>query len=189
MLIHDRRLEGNAPHDMAANVYDVNEYVPIRHALAWVGEYARRSGGLTDLFVMCHGYEGVEDYRHLRGGREVHGGYGLALCHEGLALYNASLTSVLRGKVTKITIFACSTADTASYNAGTEADGARFCGEIALWTGAEVIAAIQTQRYHRVRIGWQILMQNNLSGTIDFGAWEGPVYSFSPGSPNGHRIH
>jgi hypothetical protein len=64
----------------------------------------------------------------------------------------------------------------------------RFCGEIALWTGAEVIAAVQTQLYNRTRSFWQRVANSNQAGTIDFGAWEGPVYSFSPGNPYGRRI-
>lgn len=134
MLIHDRRLAGNPPRDMAANVYEVNENVPIAHALGWIAEYARRSGGLTDLYVMCHGFEGNWDLQNQQCTTDVHGGFGLQLCQEGLSLYNATGTSVLSGRIAKITIFSCATADAAPYNTGTGADGMRFCGEIALWT-------------------------------------------------------
>ena len=188
MLIHDHRLAGNPPRDMAANIYEVNENTPIAHALGWIAEYSRRSGGLTDLYVMCHGFEGNWDLRNQQCTTEVHGGFGLQLCDDGLSLFNASGTSVLSRKVTKITIFSCATADTAPYNTGTGADGMRFCGEIALWTGAEVIAAVQTQLYNTSRTFWQRITQANQAGTIDFGSWEGPVYSFSPSNPTGRRI-
>jgi hypothetical protein len=188
MLIHDRRLAGNPPSGMAANVYEVNENIPIAHALGWIAEYSRRSGGLSDLYVMCHGFEGNWDLRNQQCVPEVHGGFGLQLCQEGLSLYNATGTSVLNGKVTKITIFSCATADAAPYNTGTGADGMRFCGEIALWTGAEVIAAVQTQLYNTTRTFWQWIRSANQAGTIDFGAWEGPVYSFTTGNPTGRRI-
>ncbi|MGA9059220.1 MAG: hypothetical protein WB763_22230 [Terriglobia bacterium] len=188
MLIHDRRLAGNPPGDMADNTYEVDENIPITHALGWIAEYSRRSGGLSDLYVMCHGYEGTLDLRHLTCVNEEHGGFGLQLCDEGLSLANATLTAVLRGKVTKITIFSCATADTAPYNKDTEADGMRFCGEIALWTRAEVIAAVETQKYNRRRTIWQWLTFSNRAGAIDFGAWEGPVYSFTPADPGGRKI-
>jgi len=86
---------------MAANIYKVNENTPIAHALGWIAEYSRRSGGLTDLFVMCHGFEGNLDLRNVRCTTEVHGGFGLQLCDDGLSLSNASKTSVLSRKVTK----------------------------------------------------------------------------------------
>jgi hypothetical protein len=189
MLIHDRRLAGNPPGDLADNTYEVDQNVSIAHALGWIAEYSRRSGGLTDLYVMCHGFEGNFDYRDQASTTETHGGFGLQLCAEGLSLYNATLTTVLKNKVRRITIYACATADTASYNAGTGADGMRFCGEIALWTGAEVIAAVQTQYYIMPRSLWERIRGTNTAGTIDFGQWEGPVFSFTPDNPNGRRIH
>jgi hypothetical protein len=188
MLIHDRRLAGNPPWRLAANTYQVDQSVSLAHALGWIAEYSRRSNGLTDLYVMCHGIENPYDYRHQASVPTARGGFGLQLCQEGLSLYNTSQTTVLNGRVTKITIFSCATADTAPYNEGTGADGMRFCGEIALLTGAEVVAAVQTQYYSQNRTFWQWLTGANRAGTIDFGAWEGPVYSFSPGSPYGRRI-
>jgi hypothetical protein len=37
-------------------------------------------------------------------------------------------------------------------------------------------------------MGWQVLIGSNKDGTIDFGKWEGPVYSFTPDHPNGLLI-
>lgn len=188
MLIHDRRLAGNPPGNMAANTYQVDQNVPIEHALGWIAEYSRRNSGLTDLYVMCHGFEGNIDYGNQACTNEQRGGFGLQLCREGLSLNNADLVNVLSGRVNKITIFSCATADTAPYNRGTAADGMRFAGEIALRTGAEVVAAIQTQYYTMPRTFWQRITGANQAGTIDFGAWDGPVYSFMTANPNGRRI-
>lgn len=188
MLIHDTRLEGNAPRGMADNNYVVNGDVAIGHAVGWIAEYARRSGSLTDLYVMCHGFEGHWDYGNQATRPEEHGGFGLQLCKEGLSLYNATITAAWKDLIRKITIFSCATADTAPYNVGTGADGMRFCGEIALWTGGEVVAAVQTQSYQRERTVWEWLSRSNRSGTINFGDWEGPVYSFTPENPHGRRI-
>jgi hypothetical protein len=188
MLVHDHRLAGNPPGDMADNTYEVDENVPIDHIIGWIAEYSRRSGGLTDLYIMCHGIENNYNYGNWSSTPAARGGFGLQLGKEGLSLYNATITSGLSGKVTKITIFSCATADTAPYNTGTGADGMRFCGEIALWTGAEVIAAVQTQYYVHPRTFWQWLTRSNRAGTINFGDWEGPVFSFTPANPNGRRI-
>jgi hypothetical protein len=58
----------------------------------------------------------------------------------------------------------------------------RLMGELALWSGATVIASDQTQIYH-----WRPTFMQRLFGEttrnefpIDFGDWEGSVYEFSP---------
>ena len=84
----------------------------------------------------------------------------------------------VEGLINKIIIFACATADTGQGNEGTIGDGKRFCGEMALQTGATVIAATHTQWYSIDQSFWQWI--TGQSGSIDFGTWEGPVYSFSP---------
>jgi len=186
MLIHDRRLAGNPPGHLADNTYSVDDKVPIAHAIGWIAEYARRSGGLTDLYVMCHGYESNANVGQQMSTNSARGGFGLQLCAEGLSLYNAPLTTAWKDRIRKVTIFSCAAADTASYNVGTAADGMRFCGEIALWSNAEVVAAVETQYYNpSQRSFWQWLTRSNRGGSIDFGDWEGPVYSFTPSFPQG----
>src|SRR6185437_74547 len=143
-----------------------------------IAHYARGNRGLSDLYVMCHGYEADWNLHDQTCTGQERGGFGLCLCKEGLTLTNVSLTAAVKGLIKKITLFACAPADTAPYNLGTQADGRRVCGEMALWTGAEVIAAVQTQYY-----------VTNKAGTIDFGLWEGPVLSFTPNFPNGRRIN
>jgi hypothetical protein len=187
MLVHDQRLAGNPPGNLADNTYRVDATVPIAHAIGWIAEYARRSGGLTDLYVMCHGFESNMNYgQQMSMNTPARGGFGLQLCTEGLSLYNATLTSAFKDRIRKITIFSCAAADTAPYNVGTAADGMRFCGEISLWSNAEVIAAVETQYYDpSQRTFWQWLSRSNKGGSIDFGDWEGPVYRFTPSTPHG----
>ena len=72
----------------------------------------------------------------------------------------------------------CSPADTGSGNEGTRADGRRFCGYLAVTTGAKVVAARDTQHYNSV----------NMAIPIDFGGWEGPVFEFSDANPNGIQV-
>ena len=68
-------------------------------------------------------------------------------------------------------MYACAAADTGPGNKDTPADGRRFMGELAGWSGAEVIAARDTQYY-------TYDVKKNIP--IDFGMWEGPVYRFDP---------
>ena len=189
MLVHDRRLGGSSPSGVAANTYEVDGSVAIGHAIGWIGTYARRSGGLSNLSIMCHGYESEMNERDQMCMSEMAGGFGLQLCREGLDLGNVSLTTSWRGQIRRIILFACSPAQTAPWNVGGSGDGRRFCGELALWTQAQVIAAEQTQYYVTRRSFWQWLTGQNAAGTIDFGSWEGPVYLFSPADPYGRRIH
>jgi hypothetical protein len=97
MLVHDRRLAGNPPGNLADNTYRVDATVPIAHAIGWIAEYARRSGGLTDLYVMCHGFESTANYgQQMSMNTAARGGFGLQLCTEGLSLYNATLASAFK---------------------------------------------------------------------------------------------
>ena len=187
MLVHDLRLAGNTPSNLAENNYEVDGTVSISHALDWIHNYSVQQGGLDKLYILCHGYEVNWNLGDQTCTPFQQGGFGLALCAEGLSLSNADAVTVLKGDVTEITIFACATADTGPGNTGTAADGMRFCGEIALYTGATVIAATQTQFYSNERSFWQWITGQR--GQIDFGCWEGPVYSFSPDDGAPTLIH
>jgi len=177
MILHDKRLAGTPP-PIVQNIYDVDDKVAIQHCVAWVGQHARDVGGLSELLIMCHGYEADWDLAdQMCTGRPV-GGFGLQLCREGLSLSNAILLQSWNpGKplINRITVYACAPAATGQGNQGTVADGRRFMGEIALWTGAEVIAARDTQVY---------TFGGGANAPIDFGDWEGPVYRFDPDTGN-----
>lgn len=180
MLVHDTRLAGTAP-AIAPNTFRVNGSTPIRDALGWISSYARMNKGLTQLSIMCHGYEsGVHDGR--TGTSTMDLGFGLQFCREGLTLANVEQTARLDGLVELIVLYACGPARTRPGFKGTVADGSELCSELAAWSGAEVVAAVQTQYYvmeppagflrRFFRIGAQ--------DTINFGPWEGELYRFSP---------
>jgi hypothetical protein len=142
---------------------------------------------LDNLYIMCHGYEANWNLGDQTCTNFEVGGFGLALCTEGLTLNNATIARTISGDAKTITIFACATGDTGSGNAGTAADGMRFCGEIAMYTGATVIAATQTQFYAVDQTFWQWI--TGQQGQINFGNWEGPVYSFSPTDGSSTQIN
>jgi len=169
MIVHDTRLQGNAPH-IAQNTYKVDAKVAISHCVGWIGAYARSQGALDELLIMCHGFEANWNLAEQTCTNNEVGGFGLALCKEGLCLTNVSLVSAWSGLIRRITVYACAPAQTGPGNAGTMADGRRFMGEMALISGAEVIAARDTQTY----------TTSFILSRIDFGAWEGPVYRFDP---------
>jgi hypothetical protein len=171
MILHDTRLAGNPP-PIAQNIYNVDGGIPIQHCVGWIGCYASVIGGLDELMIMCHGYEADWDLSNLQcTGVEV-GGFGLQLCAEGLTNANTGLVATWKGSIKKVTIFACAAAGTGTGNAGTSADGMRFMSQLAISSGAEIIASDTTQIYD---ISWW-------NKVIDFGQWEGTVYSFDPTS-------
>ena len=176
MIVHDKRLNGLPPR-FVQNIYEVDENVPIGQCINWVGQHARNVGGLGELLIMCHGFEADWDLAHQQcTGRPV-GGFGLQLCKEGLCISNVILSTTWKSQgkplIRRITVYACAPADTGPGNEGTIGDGRRLMGELALWSGAEVIGARDTQYY-----------TTGADGTIDFGDWEGPVYRFDPDTGN-----
>ncbi len=175
MIIHDRRLAGQTP-AYYNFVFQVNDKSHIRYIMHTTARRARQAHHLERLHILCHGYEATWDIGGQRCINAMHGGFGLQLGMEGLTLFNYGEASILKGLVDEIVLFACAPADTYSGNVGTWGDGRRFCGYLALTTGARVIAARDTQYY------------DDSNGPIDFGDWEGPVYLFTDSSPDGERI-
>src|ERR1700727_3192577 len=57
MLVHDMRLAGGTPSNLAANNYEVDGAVPVQHAFDWIHSYAQTQGGLDNLYILCHGFE------------------------------------------------------------------------------------------------------------------------------------
>lgn len=185
MLIHDYRLIGRSPRGMAQNTYEVGSGVSTGHVFGWAGAYARSQAGLDNLYIMCHGYEApVEDpYAQVS---TYALGYGLALGDPGLTFDNVWAASALKPNVSTITLFACGPANTRPHYENTSGDGMRFCGELAVISGAEVIAAVETQYYFHTPTWWDDLL--GADGAIDFGNWEGPVYGFSPADGSAWRV-
>jgi hypothetical protein len=186
MIMHDFRLTGSVPSGLGSNVYQVSVRTPLRHALNWVATHADRVGGLSDLWIWCHGFEGIIEDSELSSCYQA-GGFGLELCQENLTFATVNLASVLKARgrrVRRIVVFSCAAADSPGTDSAIRAgsDGMRLMGELALWSGATVVASDQTQYYH-----WRPTTIQRLFGEtttnefpIDFGEWEGNVYEFSP---------
>jgi hypothetical protein len=176
MIVHDTRLNGRTPLNynfvmIVDGTRSIDEMVKV------VASRARNRGHLDALHLFCHGYESHSNLGEQMSTPDAHGGFGLHICKEGLTFATVRKTTAWKGIVRRIVVYACAPADTAAGNEGTRGDGQRLCGELALWSGAEVIAARDTQYYHRVDAHYS--GGRTVGNTIDFGAWEGPVYSFA----------
>ncbi len=181
MIVHDMRLNGATPLNYNY-VLQVNAKTGIDHVVSTVAQYGRIQK-LAGLHLFCHGFEADWNLAAQMCMPTAHGGFGLQLCKEGLTLFNVSKTAAWKGLIQQIVLFACAPADTGAGNAGTYGDGKRFCGELALWSNAEVIAARDTQYYDLSKAKYS--GGRSVANTIDFGAWEGPVYKFTPENPDG----
>lgn len=174
MIVHDRRLQGKTPLYYTF-VLQVGAKRPIREIVEVVARRARERRRLRTLHIACHGFEANWNLSDQMCMPVAHGGFGLQLGKEGLSLFNVGLTRAWAGLLDTIVLFACAPADTADHNRGTWGDGRRFVGELALHSGARVIAARDTQYYLP-------------DGVIDFQEWEGPVFAFTPDNPEGALV-
>jgi hypothetical protein len=182
MIVHDRRLLGFTPRGYAFS-FIVDRQTRLAEIIGMVRANGR-TRRIDTLHIFCHGLAARADLGQQMSTSERHGGFGLELGNEGLTLETVARTHAWRGLVGQIVLFACHPAETSGGNAGTRGDGRRFCGELCLWTGAEVIGARDEQRYaHIEQDFWSTYVFD--STPLDFGAWEGPVYRFTPDRPEG----
>ena len=185
MLIHGTRLAGTAPR-IANNTYLVNASTPVDHALGWMSEYGRASGGLSRVMIMCHGIASAFTIPR-RGFARRTSVSGWHSAGGPDPLENVSKARVLSGRVQQMIVYACGPARTRSGFRSTLADGGSFL-QRARWP----------QRRSRVRRdGHAVLHDEPLSQLlpqpvwdrtpdyIDFGDWEGRVLRFTP---DGHVL-
>lgn len=171
LILHDRRVDGLFGILSWPKLYMVDKNTPLLHCVSHIAGRARSLGGVQNLEILAHGF-----YSRISGDGKTElanaaGGYGLQLCRENLTLANTGVTAAWKGLFKRITIYSCGAANTSALNQNTMADGKRFCGEVAAWTGAEVIASIASQTGRKNTL---------LTGGLDMGKWEGQVYRFDP---------
>jgi hypothetical protein len=191
LVLLDFRLTGMVSSDIGT-VQQVSVRTPIKDAFDQVAAHARKAGGLDDLLICCHGFEGVlEDFD----GEVsfVSGGFGLELCQENLTLSNAAVVRSLHATpplVRRIVVFSCAAADSQRAARAYGADGKRLMGEIALHSGARVVASTATQRYSMIPniSQWMFNAGSQNDWRIDFGDWEGAVFEFSPDDGSARQL-
>jgi hypothetical protein len=170
MVLHDKRLKGNGNSSFASNIFDVDETMSLADIFSWIQTYSASIGGLSQLFIMCHGYAGENPYSMLCA--DV-GGFGLQLGTEGLKLTTVNFASSLYNCADMIVIYSCAAADDSMASIDPNADGKNLLGQLATYANCPVIAADRIQYYNIINPGAG-------GGQIDFGAWEGNVFQFNP---------
>lgn len=184
LVLLDFRLTGMVSTDVG-EVMQVSVRTPLKEAFDKVATRARQQAGLDDLLICCHGI-------HLDGAHEdkamslrTEGGLGLELCAEGLNFRTLGTAAVLKDPkplVGRIVVLSCGAANTHPELKNRPGDGMRLMGELALTSGARVVAAAQTQMYALIPSIAQTLFNAGSKNDwrIDFGEWEGDVFEFSP---------
>jgi len=163
VLAHDTRLEGRTPASSSSCIsFEVSDETHITDFFDRVVEIADAHGGISTLYLMCHGV-------HVLGADTA----ALQFCHEMIAYTTVHHFSRLRGKVERIVLFACHAAETSMTTHG---DGDELCRHIALEAQAEVTAAREVQTYYREQHCMLFFCEET---PIQFGEWEGPVVVYN----------
>jgi len=170
VALHDRRLEGGVPNRPNLTIINTDEHSCIQKAFVEINAVAR-SGKIHTLFVLCHGYTGVEVDALNRSDDDA-GSWGLELGKDDLDLSSVSNWKAIADAAENIVVYSCSAADTQPGFEGTWADGFRLMATLALYTGATVFAADQSQEYETFK--------DLKNGCFEFGEWEGTLWQFPP---------
>ena len=176
MAVRDRRLRGGIPAHAHLAIQNTDASTTLRglfhHVIAYAG-----SGKIHSLFVLCHGYAGLNPRLHVSADA---GGMGLQLGREGVMHSNVAQWSHIKNKVGNIVIYACAAADTERGSENTTADGRYLMGALALHTNADVYASN--------RIQWYSTYSGLRNGAFDFNAWEGDLYRFRASTGQGSVV-
>lgn len=199
VLFHDTRLEGLTPIAVPGLLTHSTDS---SHSLNRFFEICRREaaahGGIQDLTIMAHGLEHPE----------FGGGYGIQFCRENINNHTvgnpadeasgveASGFALLNGLVERIILCVCSSAAHSGHSVtlrdGTILDGDGFgmCRRMAINAHATVVASSELQAYRGRQmnastfgspgdpLGFCIFDEREELVPIDFGNWEGRVYTF-----------
>lgn len=150
---------------------------------AVIAEVAAAARGLkspVDLTIMCHGKSQKligPDGAVVR----IVGGTGLDIGTPGLMHSNISLVRSWKGLFSKIILLACAVGyhESKASPMKTKFDGTVFCGQLAIHSGATVIASEALQEYEVTPSTFKSILTRD-EGEVDFGAWEGIVKSYNP---------
>jgi hypothetical protein len=175
IAMRDRRLSGGVPARPGLYIINTDGSTPLGNAFSQINAAARNAGKIKAMFILCHGYAGVNN----NGGVCMDaGGMGLQLGRENVLHGNVSMWTNIKNKVENIIVYSCAAANTEPGNEGTTADGRYLMGALAIHTNAHVFAADRIQWYHTYK--------GLANGRFEFGAWEGQLLYFPPtgGSPS-----
>lgn len=176
LAVRDKRLHGGVPAHARLGVINADEGTHIRGVINHVRAFAA-AGQIHTVFVLCHGYAGVNVRLHVSADA---GGMGLQLGKEGLMHSNVAEWGAIKNLAQNIVVYACAAADTEPGNQYTKADGQYLMGALALHTNSNVYASNRIQWYHTFR--------GLPNGAFDFGTWEGELFKFARSSGVGVQV-
>ena len=184
LVLLDFRLTGTVSSDVG-KVIQVSVRTPIKEVFDKAAAHAKSVGGLDDLLICCHGFHADGAVAGADISIRTEGGQGLELGTENLDFTTVGNVAVLNGSpplAKRIVIFSCGAAATHPQLKNQHGDGMRLMGEIALTTGARVVASNESQLFHNFETLTHFLFGagSKNDGRIDFGEWEGDVFEFSP---------
>lgn len=184
LVLLDFRLIGTISSDVGT-VMQVSVRIPVKEIFDKAAAHAKAVGGLDDLLICCHGFHADGAVPGADISIRTDGGLGLELGAENLDFRSVGATAVLKGPpplAKRIVVFSCGAANTHAQLRNQRGDGMRLMGEIALTTGARVVASNETQIYHNIETLKHFFFGagSTNDGRIDFGDWEGDVFEFSP---------
>jgi hypothetical protein len=164
LLVFDEGLGGFPPWDLVNATCKVNDTHRMSSILNWLRIKTSKYGGKDKLYIMAHGTPGCVE-----------------LGRDWILEKNVHMWGGLRGRLDWICICACSVANVSSEfrqdpdGQWFKGDGYMLCSKLAAYTKAYVTAADTDQQYMHYFGLWP----------IDFGSWEGNVYTWDR---NGHCI-
>ncbi|MEO7310827.1 MAG: hypothetical protein ABIX01_10550 [Chitinophagaceae bacterium] len=214
MVLHDTRLLGLPPINLASNIYNVGEKDTVTDIFKWVAKYSdnllgTNGGKLVNLYIMCHGYYTLQGYADDKGQMSRPGAYlggqGLQI-GTNLSISNLSSLNPLKDMVGKIIVYACGAAggelgavdkneEKAFPYASDHPLNPQYSSNnlrpflnlgIDLAYDFEFMQGISDATNATV-FGAdkpQIYTGAVASGHIDFGEWQGNLYEFNP-----HSVH
>ena len=192
LVLHDFRLTGTVSSD-AGKVIEVNARMPVKEALDKAAAHARSVRGVDDMLICCHGIQANGALNGADISVRTEGGLGLELGAENLTFATVGTMGVLKGPpalVKRIVVFSCGAANTHPQLKNQRGDGMRLMGEMALITGARVVASNATQIFEQMPSMLQFIFHSGSINDwqIDFGDWEGDVFEFSPDDGTARKL-
>ncbi len=192
LVLLDFRLVGTISSDVG-KVIQVSARTPVKEVFEKAAAHARSVGGVDDLLICCHGFEANGPVAGADVSIQTHGGLGLEIGTENLDFKTVGVTTVLKGPpplAKRIVVFSCGAAQTHPQLKNRHGDGMRLMGEMALNTGARVVASNETQIYTHFETLKHFFFGAGTANDdrIDFGDWEGDVFEFSPDDGIGRKL-
>jgi hypothetical protein len=170
VVIRDVRLKGFRP--KGDSVLEVNVDTPISWPIAWAVEKAKKFGDEHFMFlrIMSHAYMCSKGSQ---------GGCGIQFCDEDInlqSLYRFQLLCRTEGKrlfpyYRGIDLLGCGVAYITPGSEGKHGDGNILCSRMAQFTQSHVRSSTAAQTYSE---------GTNDNPNLDFGDWEGTVYTYGP---------